>query len=705
MTHEFVPTLSRVPLFADFTDQELSEIAPYFKMVTIRRNKNVLSINEEGKFLYILKYGQVKIVVPNEKDGSEDILASLGPGNYFGEMSLLTGEPVSATVKTSLDSEFLILGKESFTTLLKQYSKLSFSISMILSKRLRERNVFQSFESLPETVSVFSQTGGSFSAKLSFLLGLFLHHEGLGRVLIIDAGGTDESFIHSLAFSEAKEKLDAFIDSHDIGESLRTVVGKLYQYSNESEISRHFGLTMKKTRKTRVKELHVNQHDSYSYDQGLYWLKVTEKDTHSLMLSEHVSPLLSLVAQIYDVILLDLGNMVSATTARALSQSDKNIVLAERNIQSLQIVSDKLKKLCRMEETKLCNTSFILFQPEKSAPDTNILPAIKKVFPETLVSLNTLPFTLDYCDTVTRNENMIFSRTPAGRCIGRLAREITGATVGVALGGGGARGYAHIGALKLLEEENVPVDVMAGSSMGSLVGAVYCMTGSAAETERILRTELAESGSIFDLTLPVTSFLRGKRIRAISEAIFKKMTFSDLIIPFYVVCVDLISGQEIVINEGSVSQAVQASSAIPGIFKPVRVKDKYLVDGSVINKVPANVLQRYNAHNVISVNVTPDRDSFMEARIAEPEGVGKLIRRIPFIKDMLDEPNILQIINRSLNITNTQMSRVGAQYTNYEIKPIIEHFDFLNFKMFDPVVEAGYVAARKSLEEIKKIIQ
>ena len=277
------------------------------------------------------------------------------------------------------------------------------------------------------------------------------------------------------------------------------------------------------------------------------------------------------------------------------------------------------------------------------------------------------------------DKNHDFITSSVNRILSSIAREITGKTIGLALGGGGARGYAHIGVLKVLERNHFPIDIVSGSSMGSLIGATYCLTASAKETEQIIRRELAEYKSIFDFSIPINSFLKGKRIAKIACNIFKDTTFADLLIPFYIVCVDLISGKEIVINSGLVRDAVMASSAIPGIFKPVRWKNTYLVDGSVINKVPANILQKYNADNIIAVNVTPERETKMERQLKESTGIKKFLCKSKILREILDEPNILQIINRSLNITNTQMSKTGSLFTNFEIKPQIEKFDFFKF--------------------------
>ncbi|MDX9702529.1 MAG: patatin-like phospholipase family protein [Candidatus Auribacterota bacterium] len=696
--HKFASALHNVPLFDDFDDKEIDEIVPYFKLVKIKNNRNVVKFNEEGELLYILKYGQVKVLIPNDIGDDDQVVATLGPGKYFGEMSLMTGEPVSATVKTSLDSEFLTLDREKFQLLLKRYSKLSYKISMILAKRLRERNITNRQRVLPEKVGVFADDDMT-SARISCLLGLSLYLEGLDRVLILDIQYSDEDFFKEFGFVEAQEKLASYISTHDIGTELKSMQGVLYEYTHKES------LINKIPRKQMLYESRYKRKlsgEKYSYLPGVYVLQVYENNYNNIIAIDHLSPLLGLVAEIYDVVILNVGSKVTGLCAKAISQSDMCLLIGEKRPDDLVNLGKKIHEISMLEDWNIKSPAMVLF-PSQESPVMSF-EDIKKIFEFDDMVIRNFPSSKYDFSKVSFKPDDHFSNGSLNRVMASIAREITGKTIGLALGGGGARGYAHIGALKLLEEEHIPIDIVAGSSMGSLIGAAYCMTGSAVETERIIRKELAEHPNIFDFTVPLRSFVRGKRISRVAKNIFGDMTFSDMVIPFYVVCVDLITGEEVIINDGPVHLAVMASSAIPGIFKPVRWHDKYLVDGSVINKVPANVLNKYKADLVISVNVTPDREQFAKKNGRKSNTLSGMLRRWSFLRDLLDEPSVFQIITRSLSITNTQMSRVGAQFTNFEIKPAIEKFDFLNFKNFDPIVKAGEQATRKNISVLKNLI-
>jgi len=323
--HKFAETIKKVPLFSDLTTHEIDEIAPLFKLHKIRKNNVVLNINDDGNCLYIVKYGQVKIVVPDEFEEEDKVLASLGPGSYFGEMSLLTGEPTSATVKTSLDSEFLILDKKLFIDLLKKYSTLSYKISMILSSRLRNRNILEDSTPLPDKLAFLSDSDMTGSVNLCFLLSFSLFLEGLNRVLIISFRKPNDSVVEEYGFVEVKEKLDSFIVQHDVGYVLKGVEGKLFQYSGE--------IKNQKSRKKIKKQYYGSKNDKYEYSSGVYFLQVTENGCEASVGS--IAPLLGLVVQIYDIVLMDIGGSVDAVSARALSQADESIFVGEKIMKAL----------------------------------------------------------------------------------------------------------------------------------------------------------------------------------------------------------------------------------------------------------------------------------------------------------------------------------------------------------------------------------
>ena len=179
--------------------------------------------------------------------------------------------------------------------------------------------------------------------------------------------------------------------------------------------------------------------------------------------------------------------------------------------------------------------------------------------------------------------------------------------VGLALGGGGARGLAHVGVLKALEDAGIPVDVLAGTSMGGLIAAYYAAgrTPAEIETEALHLGTLTHLLNLVDLGLPRRAFLSGDKIQAyLRETLGPELTFADLRRPLALTAVDLITGQEVILREGSVAEAVRATISLPGVLEPVERQGQSLVDGGVLNNVPADLARALGAEVVIAVNVS-----------------------------------------------------------------------------------------------------
>ncbi len=186
---------------------------------------------------------------------------------------------------------------------------------------------------------------------------------------------------------------------------------------------------------------------------------------------------------------------------------------------------------------------------------------------------------------------------------------IRGPRLGLALGGGGVRGLAHIGILAVLDREGIRPSMMAGTSMGGLIAAAYAvgLSPEAMASEVAEFTRLRRLLTLVDLAPARRGLLQGERIRSmLIDKLGKHTTFADLPLPVGLVAVDIDSGEEIVLTRGSLVEAVLATCAVPGIFPPVRWGDRFLADGGILNNVPADVARRLGAEVVVAVDVGPE---------------------------------------------------------------------------------------------------
>lgn len=257
--------------------------------------------------------------------------------------------------------------------------------------------------------------------------------------------------------------------------------------------------------------------------------------------------------------------------------------------------------------------------------------------------------------------------------------------VGLALGGGAARGLAHIGVLEVLEKEGIPVDMIAGTSAGAVAGALYAQGKSAGQIKELaLDTGWRRLVSLIDLALPRSGFIEGARIKNQLKAIIGDISFSDLKISLSCLATDIGSGEEVVINDGSVLEAVRASISVPVIFTAVKRGGRYLVDGGLVNPVPVSTVRQMGADLVIAVNVIP------------PMGV----RLQPAKK--AKEPNIFQAMLHSLYIATYSLVRSNLAGADIVIEPELPNIGYGDFRRVGEAVRQGEIAAKELVEQVKR---
>lgn len=176
------------------------------------------------------------------------------------------------------------------------------------------------------------------------------------------------------------------------------------------------------------------------------------------------------------------------------------------------------------------------------------------------------------------------------------------ARIGLALGAGAAKGFAHIGVLKVLESNGVPVDLVVGSSAGSVVGAIWASGMDAFSLQKLALA--VEDDDLVDLGIPDSGFIKGERLEAFVNRTLNNMPIERMRIPFYAVATDLAAGCEVVFGKGNAGTAVRASCAIPGIFRPVTIGERLYVDGGAVAPVPVDIARRYGADAVIAVDIS-----------------------------------------------------------------------------------------------------
>lgn len=285
--------------------------------------------------------------------------------------------------------------------------------------------------------------------------------------------------------------------------------------------------------------------------------------------------------------------------------------------------------------------------------------------------------------------------------------------IGIALGSGVARGWAHIGVLRRLEKEGIKPDLVCGTSIGALVGGLY-LAGEINTLEEWAR-DLGKASMFrfLDLRLSGGGLISGKKLfRLIDEAVGEKQ-IEDLPIPFSAITTELGTGHEIWVRHGGLAKAINASYALPGLFSPQQIDNRWLIDGALTNPVPVSVCRALGARLVIAVNLNADvfgmtnvgMNGKAEEKVAEdmqksfstPSPLNLMKHR--FFDKSGTEPSIFGVMMSSLNIVQDRLSRsrLAGDPPDVTIAPRLAHLGLLEFDKAEEMIKEGEEAVERAL--------
>lgn len=264
--------------------------------------------------------------------------------------------------------------------------------------------------------------------------------------------------------------------------------------------------------------------------------------------------------------------------------------------------------------------------------------------------------------------------------------------VGLALGGGGSRGFAHIGVLKILEKYKIPIDYISGTSIGALVGALYSAQPNAKKLEKeILETKWDD---LFDYTIPREGLIKGEKLEKFLKGKLDSLKFNQLKIPLFITAFDLENKQEIIFNKGDVAKAVRASISIPGIFVPVENNGRILVDGGITDLIPTEILKKEGAEITIAVNVDFIKEK--KPTLKEEAVVSSSKRKFP---------GIIATMGKSIQIIEAEASKaeLNSDKPDLIISLDLENVSTFDFSQIKKIIRKGELAAIKSIKKLDKL--
>ncbi|WP_424363786.1 patatin-like phospholipase family protein [Methylocystis parvus] len=291
--------------------------------------------------------------------------------------------------------------------------------------------------------------------------------------------------------------------------------------------------------------------------------------------------------------------------------------------------------------------------------------------------------------------------------------------IGLALGAGAARGWSHIGVLRELAEHGIQPDIVAGTSIGAVVGGCYA-AGRLDAIEAFARSLTRRRVfTLMDLSFSGASLITGERLKSALEQELAGFNIEDVSIPFAAVATEVGTGHEVWLQRGVLAQAIRASYALPGIFEPVRIGDRWLFDGALVNPVPVTVCRAMGAEFVIAVNVTADTmyrarvirdDPAAQKKAAEAGPFGEkpdvsfVDRILPryFDRHAGDAPNVATAMIDAFNIIQDRIlrSRLAGDPPDATITARMEDIGMFDFHKADQLISVGRQAAKRALPNI-----
>jgi len=668
--------IRRIPIFADLPAaahkliEENSYVAEYRKDHILYREGN------PPDSFYCIITGRARVFV-NTPSGEEKTLIYLHRGDYVGIISLLTNEPHSASVRIINDAFILRIDKKNFDFLLNEIPRLSMKLNESLSRRLKKKEsrgkaVFES-----TIISVYGLAKKAGRTMYAVNLAIALAYETRKKVILLDMSHSGNECASMLRMEELK-RVD--LKSH----------GMNY------EDAKHF---------------------IAKYETGGISLLNMGSIEHTKVESAHIISFLSSLASEFNYIIVDMPAEMDKAEYSLLTQSDLIHIVTdcdEHNLRATGKLISELKKGLRDPENtvKAIINEFVktdTFEEEvkllghkayATLPDLGFLAA--------MMSAGLPP--------VLAVPESLYSRS-----VRRIAREIGKILVGLALGSGAALGLVHIGVLKVLEREKIPIDFVSGTSIGAVVAAFWTSGMEVAEIEKIAlrfkRKDLLFSLADFSL-MPLQGFMNGRNIERFFREYLGNKTFHDTHTPLKVVANTLRSRENMVIDHGRLVDALRASCSIPAFIKPVRYGDDFLIDGGTLDPVPIDILVKNGAKKVIAVNCLPSQEEMMRAfkefeekrrkdeiRLAQRTVFSRLAYKFKNWVRRTFAPNIFDVMMNTSLAMQYVFAEASSRDADCVIHPVLPNTAWFELYKVEELIRRGEQEAEKMLPQIKALIE
>lgn len=713
-------------LFRTCSETILKEVAEEFTEVHLAPDQILFREGEMGHCLYIVIRGKLAIYT-TDTAGNRVIIDEKHAGACVGEIALLTGQLRTASVCALEETILISLSKEGFTHLARRHPGLAPAISSAILPNMQtgylarilsdlfgtlEMDVLQELQNQLEWTTLTK--GETLFRQGDPGDGMFIVVTGRLQILIQDKHGKEH--IHSeVGPGEVVGEL-ALLTRDPRAATVYAIreanVVKLPAEVFEKLISQFPQMMVQISRMIVRRQQSLsreNQSRSYNYvivplSQNLPLPDFLPELAHAM---SQFGTVLTLNAELFDQIygvngaaqtpqtdplslvmtkcLTDLAARYkyliyaadygwTAWTQRCIEQADRVLLMAYAQAEhKLREVEEEIHKRYDRVRVELV----LLHGPQTETPhNTEAWLAPRNLFTHHHI----------------RHKDYKHTR--------RLARHLTNNKIGLVLSGGGARGFAHVGVIKALHEMGIEIDAVGGTSMGSLISAVYAIKH---EPQTILEMvkRFADTRQLFDFTLPIVSLMSSNKVNHVLEELFGETAIEDLWHPFFCVSSNLSRAEPIIHRQGSLRRAVRASVSIPTVFSPVVFNGDVVVDGGIMNNFPVDIMRELcEDGTVLGVTVAPTLDRVRDfAHDDSISGWRMLINRLNPASEKDAAPSLIWTVLRSMEINNVYFQNSMEKLTDLFIHPDVSKFGILEFGSYEPIIQIGYETAAPKLKD------
>lgn len=665
--------ISDIPLFSALGPAEVELIESKMRRVEYKKGDIVYKIGEKPEAFYIILLGRFKVIGVRG-----ETLSVLSSGDYFGESSILLNRDHSATIEAKNDGLILKIDKKDFQDLLGNIPSLSLHLSRTLGHRLTAG--FKRAEiSKTKIISICDHDLDVQKRRFSLNLAALLGTKKKKAVVL----GLENRGEQRFEFAKAQKLSLPDISDSDFEEVKKYIV---------------------------------------DLNNAFHFLRIGAAGSGQDAEAGIVS-LIGCLIERYDFILIDIPEESSDIGMKALQQSDLVYFLVGESNRTSQKALSYLKSFQSSFGFTIDELRFVLCEEPKDRPADAIRPVLLKdklgfnvfcVLPHD-DALNqytqTVPYVLNHPESAY------------AKVLHFIVRELTGKLVGLVLGSGAAFGFAHIGVLRVLEKERIPVDIVAGSSIGALIAGLWAAGYDSYRLEEIAKT--LDAKSIFfkligfkDLLLPHHGFFKGNQVSNFLRNYLDRKTFRELNIPVKIITTNLFTGEEIICDEGDVVDAIRASISIPGIFQPVKWGEQYLIDGGVVDPLPVKALNQYGVKKIIAVNVLSasedhiQRKEFFEQKKLEIEAslkpksfLNRMVFRFVSGLEKKYRGNVFNVLMNTIQFLEYGIAESSAASADIVIHPVLSDAHWAEFHSVEKFIKRGEEKALELVNDIKRLVE